>query len=278
LGDDLGYILHRLPVFKYLANPGCISTQRLSVRLVDASFGGVSNPNPSDTRSAASWRSILVGGMRFGGACENGFPNPPATVSNVGYSAYYAIDITDPENPVPLWEFSDPDLGYATTFPSIIRTGPTSQNGNWYVAVGSGSQRLPKANTDLLRTSTGYIYLLDLETGEMVKKIDLGHNAIVGDILAIDAERDYQSEKIYFGTAHKPGTSWAGKWWFHHPDLTGLCGIGVAVKPTMLSLRALLWRFHSRHNAAQDFPVAARSLQSSSSEACGRAAVPASCS
>lgn len=210
LGDEIwGYIpFNAFPYLKYLANPGyChIYFNDLSVRLVDASIGDA-NDGPTDNRTVDSWRTILVGGMRFGGACTGGTPAPPGTV---GFSSYYAIDVTDAEKPVPLWEFSDEDMGYATSFTSIVRTGGGGKNGHWYVAIGSGSKVLPKSSTDIGRNSTGYLYLLDLKTGAMVKKVDLGHNAIVGDILAIDADKDYGSERLYFGTSYT-NTTWKGK-------------------------------------------------------------------
>lgn len=224
LGDEAwGYIpFNAFPYLKYLANTGyChIYYNDLSVRLVDASLGcsdascdGPTEDRTYDTSDSTkrSWRSILIGGMRFGGGCSGGTPDKPATVSGTaGYSAYYAIDITDPENPAPLWEFSDADMGYATTFPSVIRTGDTSKNGYWYAVIGSGSKTMPKSNTDISRADTGYIYILNLKTGELVKKLALDHTAIVGDILAIDADKNYSTEKIYFGTSYLD-TTWKGK-------------------------------------------------------------------
>ncbi|MBI3606802.1 MAG: putative Ig domain-containing protein [Nitrospirae bacterium] len=206
-GEVWGYIpFNSFPYLKYLANPGyChIYFNDLSVRLVDASISG----NPTDTRTASNWKTVLIGGMRFGGACNGGTPTPP--IAGVGYSSYFALDVTNPEQPVPLWEFSDPDLGYTTTVPSIVRTGAGTTNGHWYVAVGSGSTQLSKADTDIARSTTGYVYLLDLATGALVKKIALDHNAIVGDILAIDADKDYSAEKLYFGTTYD-SSGWKGK-------------------------------------------------------------------
>jgi type IV pilus assembly protein PilY1 len=43
-----------------------------------------------------------------------------------------------------------------------------------------------------------------------VKKIALDHSAIVGDILAIDADKNYAAEKLYFGTAYN-SAGWKGK-------------------------------------------------------------------
>ncbi len=210
LGEEIwAYIpFNSFPYLKYLADPNyChVYFTDLSVRLVDASIGGA----PGGAKTMNAWRTILIGGMRFGGACSGTDANPVSPADNTGFSSYFAIDVTDAERPVPLWEFSDADMGYATTYPSIIRTGGKDRNGNWYVAFGSGSKALPKSGIDISRNTTGYIYMLDLGTGELVKKIALDHNAIVGDILAIDADKDYHSEKIYFGTAYY-SSGWKGK-------------------------------------------------------------------
>ena len=220
IGEEVwGYIpFNAFPYLKYLANTGyChLYYNDLSVRLVDVSIGAGTD-NATTTKTMNSWRTVLLGGMRFGGACSGGTPAPPTGVTNTGFSAYYAIDITDPENPVPMWEFSDADLGYAASYPAVIRTGDTNVNGNWYVAFGSGSTTQPKSETDIARTAQGYIYILNLKTGELVKKIPLGFAAIVGDVLAIDADKNYSSEEIYFGTSYKSGSTWAGK----------LMGIGI---------------------------------------------------
>lgn len=221
IGEEIwAYIPYNaFPYLKYLADPTyChIYYNDLTVNLVDVSIEKPDGCTVADTaectKAEDSWKTVLIGGMRFGGACSAGMSPagpPDGTPANVGFSSFYALDITDPENPVPMWEFTDPDLGYATTYPGIIRTGDRFLNGRWYVAIGSGSKQIPKDGQDIDRDTTGYIYILDLKTGSLVKKIDLGHNAIVGDILAVDAEYDYKSEYLYFGTAYKE-TTWKGK-------------------------------------------------------------------
>jgi type IV pilus assembly protein PilY1 len=202
------------PYLKYLADPDyChIYYSDLTTRLMDVSIGG-SADLPTAARTRNSWRTILIGGMNFGGACSGGISPagpPTGTPADVGFSSYFAIDVTDPENPVPMWEFSDPDMGYATTYPSVLRTGLRDQNGHWYVAVGSGSKQLPKTGVDIGRNSPGYVYILDLRTGTIVKKIELDHNAIVSDIISVDADWWYNVERLFFGTAYKT-TSWQGK-------------------------------------------------------------------
>jgi type IV pilus assembly protein PilY1 len=239
IGQEMwGFIpFNAFPYLQYLANLDyChIYFNDLSVRIVDASVGNESadmTAFPTATKELESWRSILVGGMRFGGACDSSVtPTPALPMAGGGYSSYYAIDITDPDDPQPLWEFSNPDMGYATTFPSIVRTGDKDDNGNWYVAIGSGSSKLPKSTVDMDRTTEGYVYLLDLKSGALVKKVGLGHNAIVSDIVAIDSQKDANVDTLYFGTSYPNGltgdlTIWGGKQMSLNVagNVAGLCG------------------------------------------------------
>ena len=84
----------------------------------------------------------------------------PVEVSGtrVGYSSYFALDITDQSNPTLLWEFSHPELGFATTGPAVVRiksrtegvfpltnsTADANTNGRWFVVFGSRSHRSDK--------------------------------------------------------------------------------------------------------------------------------------
>ena len=60
----------------------------------------------------------------------------PATIlpSCTGLSSYYALDITDAQNPKLLWEFSHPFLGYTYSGPAVIHkwSNPTYQSGDQY--------------------------------------------------------------------------------------------------------------------------------------------------
>jgi len=89
----------------------------------------------------ANGHIILIGGMRMGGATNvSGGPTLPISNSNIGYSAYYALDITNPFKPIFLWEFTNPNLGFTYSGPAVINvngqyflmflTGPTDYNGD----------------------------------------------------------------------------------------------------------------------------------------------------
>lgn len=257
LGEEIWAFIpfNAFPYLKYLANPEyChINYSDLSVRVIDVSFqGGV-----GVARDENSWKTILLGGMRFGGACGSGGTpaDPPSgTPGNVGYSAYFALDVTVPEKPVPLWEFSDDDLGYTASAPAVVRTGDGTQNGKWHVIFGSGSKVLPKSGRDIGRNAPGFLYIVDLKTGELAKKISLDHNAIVGDVLAVDADRDYITEKVYFGTSYTSDSAWMGK--VMSLDVPAVLGTSSVPVPWSSSFGAVLFSgrypFTASPEAAKD--------------------------
>ncbi|MCK9418484.1 MAG: PilC/PilY family type IV pilus protein [Nitrospirae bacterium] len=263
LGEETwAYIPYNiLPYLKYYASqnyPGChIYGVDLTLKVYDASIGdgSVAAASAAKATDGSSWRTIVIGGMRFGGACSSGTNPTGPPIAGAGFSSYFALDLTDylkdtgnipPGSavtlPKPLWEFTDAangyDLGYTTSAPAIVRTGPASQNGNWYVVFGSGPTQLPTSNPnrDIDRNRQGYIYILNLATGALIKKIPLDHNAVVSDVLAIDADKDYQSEKLYFGTTYENGASWAGKLMSitlpSNFDVNDICGAGSGATPT----------------------------------------------
>jgi type IV pilus assembly protein PilY1 len=90
--------------------------------------------------SASAWKTIVVGGMNKGG------------------KGYYALDVTDPNNPKGLWEFTHADLGYTYGNPLI---GKLADN-TWAVMVTSGID-----NAD----GRGYLFILDAITGALRYKI-----------------------------------------------------------------------------------------------------------
>ena len=134
-----------------------------------------------------SWRTVLIGSMGLGGATRNN--NIPACgssslncvatpVTDLGYSSYFALDVTDQTSPKLLWEFSDPGLGFSTVGPAIIRirdasdksNGTSDKNGKYFVILASGPTGPISGNQ-----MKGYsdqplnIYVLDLRTGKPVR-------------------------------------------------------------------------------------------------------------
>jgi len=105
--------------------------------------------------AAGVWKTIIVGGLNGGGR------------------GYYALDITNPLNPVGLWEFkNDPscypansfgdcDLGYSFGNPLIAKL----TDGTWAVFVTTGYNNA---------SGVGALYVLDAMTGKIIYKISTG--------------------------------------------------------------------------------------------------------
>lgn len=112
---------------------------------VDASpeTGDVCPNAPTTACRANEWKTILVGGLNRGG------------------KGYYALDITTPESPSLLWEFTDANLGYSYGNPRITKL----KTGQWVVLLSSGYN-----NGD----GQGRLYVLDAITGVPVSSVGGG--------------------------------------------------------------------------------------------------------
>ncbi|MGH7216511.1 MAG: hypothetical protein ACREIG_04675, partial [Nitrospiraceae bacterium] len=136
------------------------------------------------------------------------------------YTAYFVLDITDPEvAPKLLWSFSSSDLGLSTSYPTVVRTSPKDDakadhtNSQWYVVFGSGV--------------TGYggtadqsanLYSVNLVTGpgagnSLVQKMAVGSwNSFMADLITLDKNLDYRSDAVYVGRTIDPTDSGIGSW------------------------------------------------------------------
>ena len=237
LGNELWAYVPRnaLPYLQYLYdNNYChLYYADLSPFILDASIGAGDVDQSNEARTPQSWRTILIGGMRTGGACRAKGGTCLSTTDGVddcvkapgpvgGLSSYFAIDITVPTNPIVLWEFSDERLGFATTGPSVVRINGTddlgnvdrNRNGHWYVVFGSGptgpidntyNQFLGRSDQPLR------LFVLNLKTGELVRTIeDTGiANAFAGSMInsTADFDLDYQDDAVFFGYVKKTATA-----------------------------------------------------------------------
>jgi type IV pilus assembly protein PilY1 len=99
------------------------------------------SPTVGDVRFAdGTWHTILVGGLNGGGR------------------GYYALDITVPESPKALWEFStanSANLGLTYGRPEITKLA----NGTWTVMFTSGYNNVSPGD------GNGYLYVVNAETG-----------------------------------------------------------------------------------------------------------------
>jgi type IV pilus assembly protein PilY1 len=234
-GADLGkeqwsYIPKNvLPYLKYLADPDyChIFTIDAPSYIFDASInGGSTTVRPSD---GSSWRTVLIGGMGQGGSCRDvssGCTDCVKTpASGSGYSSYFALDITDQNNPTLLWEFSNDQMGFATTGPAVVRISSTNMsgdpdkmtNGNWFVVFASGPTGPIDITEDQFMGRSDQnlrIFILDLKTGNVMRTIDTGiAYAFASNIMnsTFDPDIDYQDDVLHMGYTYS--TSGAGDTW-----------------------------------------------------------------
>lgn len=120
-------------------------------KLADASYSSRHQyfvdgaPVMGDIKVGNTWKTILVAGLNSGG------------------SSYYALDITDPANPVALWEFTDSNMGLSFGNPVITKRA----DGTWVVAFTSGYN-----NTS--GDGQGHLYVVNASTGAKLLDISTG--------------------------------------------------------------------------------------------------------
>jgi Tfp pilus tip-associated adhesin PilY1 len=210
-----------LPYLRYMADAnygGChLYSVDLTPYIFDASIGDPTTGDISGSlRTVSSWRTILIGGMRYGGACRNlGTACTDCVqtpVANLGYSSYFALDITDQNNPVLLWEYNNPQLGFTTAGPAIVRISsrdpvthnPVSGNsGKWFVVLPSGpTGPIDAAYKQFMGRSDQNLrlFVLNLKDGSLAATINTGiPNAFAGSMYnaTLDTDLNYQDNVVY---------------------------------------------------------------------------------
>ncbi len=274
LGQEMWAFIPKnsIPYLKYTADPGYCHLYFIDAQpfIFDASYVKVDaaqpTPDPSTPASdlctdaqywnctkpsdGSSWRTVLIGSMRLGGACKNtGASCQDCTktpMNNVGYSSYFALDITDPVNPKLLWEFSNRNLGFSTSGAAIVKVTNSKldkkyKNGRWLAVFGSGptgwisqsnnmavasmqtSSRVDYFGSDN-RPNNMKLFVVDVPTGQLVATIDTGEQGgFVGSLLngTIDFDQDdlskkgnYRDDAVYFGfTKPKVSDSYPYVWY-----------------------------------------------------------------
>ncbi|OQW64452.1 MAG: hypothetical protein BVN28_03025 [Nitrospira sp. ST-bin4] len=189
-----------------------------------------------DADHPGGWGTILIGGFRLGGSCGScmaGGGAQPMTVTIGGvprtfYSAYFVLDITNPEvAPKLLWSFGSSGLGLTTSYPAVARMNPTTDasidptNEKWYVIFGSGpnsySADLPTPPLPAT-AQTAKLYVVDLKAGPGVGFVNVTRMPIgswksfMGHVVAVDKDLDWRTDVAYVGrTAHDGTLPWRGK-------------------------------------------------------------------
>jgi len=165
------------------------------------------------------WRTVVLAGMGLGGAarnstdaCTEGAAGScvKTPVSGLGYSSYFALDVTYPESPKFLWEFSHDQLGFSTSAPAIVRIGGKEKNGRWFAVFGNGATGPIDSGSHQFKATSNQnlkFFVVDLNA---VQPFVLNTNywvidtsiteAFAGTMLgaSIDADRRYPSRAGYY--------------------------------------------------------------------------------
>jgi type IV pilus assembly protein PilY1 len=187
-----------------------------------------------DVDHPGGWGTVLIGGFRMGGSCGNcaaGSGAPPMTVTIGGvprtfYSAYFALDVTNPEvDPRVLWVFTDSGLGLTTSYPAVARMNPKTDspinptNEKWYVLFGSGPNGY-QADLTAASPQTAKLYTVDLKNGPKVAAsgsltiMPIGTwQSFMGHIVAVDKDSDWRTDVAYSIRTIRDddGLPWRGK-------------------------------------------------------------------
>jgi type IV pilus assembly protein PilY1 len=179
----------------------------------------------SSVSHPGGWGTILIMGMKYGGGAMDvtaDFDNNAGTADTTRTfrSAYYALDVTNPEKPPRLlWRFTDANLGFTTSYPGIAHicsggTCPGTGTEKWFMVVGSGpDNNAPAGTRGYSGTSTqqARVYAVNLLTGANTFTFtnlgtnnggtQLDANAFMGDPTIVDGDLDFTTDVIYMGSA-----------------------------------------------------------------------------
>jgi type IV pilus assembly protein PilY1 len=119
---------------------------------LDTSAQGTLKPCKAATKqgnvTTHKWKTILVAGLNKGGC------------------GYYALDVTDPNTPKGLWEFTNANLGYSYGNPVVTRR----KDGRWVVIFSSGYNNVPNG-CGATGDGNGHVFVVDANTGELLEDI-----------------------------------------------------------------------------------------------------------
>ncbi|MFA9452407.1 MAG: PilC/PilY family type IV pilus protein [Candidatus Aminicenantaceae bacterium] len=182
-------------------------------------------PVVKDVYYAGSWHTILI--------CGQGAGKGSQMAGGLNY--YFALDVTDPDDPQPLWEFTDVTVGESWSIPVIGKVERTGYaQGSWLAFMGSGY------DNDPVETQGQQFYVVDVETGGAIWTLDAGEvntgagnipNAIPGSPNLTDREPpDGYTDSVYVGDLdgrlwkvdtslqYLDATTWDGTILYEDPD------------------------------------------------------------
>ncbi|MFH7320899.1 pilus assembly protein [Desulfurivibrio sp. D14AmB] len=198
--------------------------------------------DPTDPNYPEGWGTILVGGMRFGGEKVN-------LNGKTFASAYFVLDITNPEEPPRLlgemtYTGSEAEMGFSTSVPTmvpmVVKGDNTNTTSEWYLVIGSGPTTLKGQSNQ-----EGRVAVVDLKAlvndgiafripttpplpdpAPQIGSFTLtGHDdSFVSDLVTVDFGLNYLANVVYFGTVSGDFDNWGGKVYRLVTDKKGVTG------------------------------------------------------
>jgi type IV pilus assembly protein PilY1 len=217
-------------------------------------------------------KRVLIGGMRLGGStctlagstytsrapadtCASMTCSDLNTCYNpsncTGLSAYYALDITNPENPLYLWEFTHPRLGYSYSGPAVV-----TRNGKYFVMFASGPTALDGSSNQNVHT---FVLTLNDQLGiSSVYVKDYGSsmkNGFGGRLFTegLDVNTDGNTDFVTLGFSYQATTNNSDNW------KGGMIKVWTGYKDPSTGLSSPAnWDYNTQYfNAAQE-PITAK--------------------
>jgi outer membrane protein assembly factor BamB len=195
-GEELwGFIPYNLlPKLRNMWAVDAVTGERYFLRgvYVDGSPVSADVYIDADGNGSREWRTILV--------CGQG-PGSGSSVAG-GLNYYFALDITDPYDPQPLWEFTADTMGETWSIPVIAKIVYEGQD-TFVAFMGSGY------DNDTNKTVGNYFYAVDVETGSAFWSYEAADmdtsgsytnipNTIPGSPSLVDMDQDGFTDRVYF--------------------------------------------------------------------------------
>jgi type IV pilus assembly protein PilY1 len=125
------------------------------------------SPEVADVKTSLGWRTVLVAGLNAGGR------------------GYYALDVTNPTDPKPMWELCadstvcsginyDGDIGLSFGNPQFGTWKDAGGTEHWVVFLTAGYNNVPGVDGIASGSGKGYLYVVDVETGRVLSKTTTG--------------------------------------------------------------------------------------------------------
>jgi len=154
----------------------------LTIMATDVDLNSDELDNPADDENR-NWRTIIVSGLRRGG------------------SHYFAIDVTDPDNPLALWEVTDDNMGNTWSIPAFGRINVDGV-ATTVAFVGGGYSTTEDVGNR--------IYIIRVSDGAILKEITVGNasNNVPSQLLTRKYDTDDNGDPVDYvtrGTADSDG-------------------------------------------------------------------------